>query len=179
MRQKERGLAEHIDTAGWVLDEENTTKRHTVWVNEDSKEVVTSFRGTAGLDDLPADMAIAFGTPAFNKRFKDSARDYGDILEQYADHTHVLSGHSLGASINNHLHQIYGDRIDSIHNFNPGSGVNAVLSGLGQKLDNQDYSNIHSYYVHGDPISTLGQLNGTHNVHHVKCCASRRVFYPH
>ena len=47
-KQKERALAKHLEEDNWVLDTEHTNRQKTVWVNDDTKQVVTSFRGKTG-----------------------------------------------------------------------------------------------------------------------------------
>jgi hypothetical protein len=187
-RNRQRALRQHSglnqeDLADWIYEEDFSNKFTSVFVNHETKQVVTSFRGTKGIEDLPADVAIAFGHPGATRRFQQAVLDYEEILDSYTGFDHILSSHSLGGSLNNFVNEVHRDRVHQVHNFNPGSGVAAVLGGLHDTVQQADYSNVHSYYVHGDPISTLGQVNQSHNVHHVKClegtvnCHSLAQFY--
>lgn len=146
-------------------------KYHSSYLNEKENKVITTFRGTDPKDvnDLHADLHIAVGGEEFTKRFKHARARMLDLLKMYPandGYTHVLVGHSLGGTINNHIMDRFGDQISEVHNFNPGSGAASVLRGIrGKKacaegLTEEDcekqVKKVHNHYVIGDPVSMVG-----------------------
>lgn len=151
---------------GWSLDEKMSNPWRAVWVNEDSKSVMTSFRGTKELTDLPADVHLALGMPEHSVRFRLTAMSYRDVLDQYEGYNQQLSGHSLGGSLNKYVERLYPDRIDEVHNFNPGSGLGDVLKGAFSAITGHTNDKMHDYFIHGDPISVLGGLDSYSQNHY-------------
>lgn len=165
---KESKLSKHLgDNHGYTLDRNLTNKHMSVWVNEDEKEVVTSFRGTNVKDaeDLATDAHIAVGLENMSQRFRRSEREFKTVLDHYDGFNHVLASHSLGATLNTRMAHVYRDQVTDVHNYNPGSSVSAVLSGLKNKITGTDNSHIHTYHVAYDPISMLAAGDTSHDVH--------------
>ena len=169
---KKRKLADVLGETQWELDTTNTSAHQTVWVNEATHEVVTSYRGTVPteFEDLAADAAIVLGHEHSQKRFKKAIRDYDMIQDDYAGYDHYLASHSLGGAINNVVYETYRDDIIEVHNYNPGASVSAakeaitasILDAFGANHIDED---IHNYHVHGDPISVLSIANSGHTNH--------------
>lgn len=155
---------------GFTLNEDLSSKHQTVWVNDDRKEVVTAFRGTDPKDrnDLHTDLHIAVGMEKHSNRFKKTEKQYRQVLDQYDDYKHILSSHSLGATLNTRMAEVYKDEVDEVHNFSPGSSVNAVLSGVRASIKKEDNSHIHSYYAGVDPISMMGKFDSSHTTHMIE-----------
>jgi len=154
------------DNTGWTLDETLSDTWRAVWVNEDSKSVMTSFRGTKEFTDLPADVHLAMGMPEHSYRFRQTAMLYGDVLDKYDGYNQQLSGHSLGGALNKFVERLYQGRIDEVHNFNPGSGVGDVVKGIHSAITGTVNENVHDYFIHGDPLSVLGGLDSYSRNHY-------------
>jgi hypothetical protein len=128
--------------------------------------VVTSYRGTdlKDSDDLHTDALLAVGLENFTSRFKRAEKSYQSILNDYPKHNHVLASHSLGAAINLRVAEAY-PRVQEVHNYNPGSSVQAVRKNIKATLAGSDKSHIHSYFIEGDLISTMGRGDPSHQFH--------------
>ena len=73
----------------------------------------------------------------------------------------ILSGHSLGGSINRALFDKYSEDIAHVYNFNPGSSTGSFLKNFNIFRPHDTKKKITSVYIRGDPISTLGQTDRT------------------
>lgn len=145
-----------VNDDAWQYDTHVSDKHQAVFVNPETKEVVTSFRGTKELDDLSTDLAIAIGAEQVSKRFRKQARDYQKVLDKYGEgYTHNLSSHSLGGTLNNYIQHKFKGRVSNVYNFNPGSSAAHAHKGIRSRLKGEFHSNIHNFLIAGDPISTL------------------------
>lgn len=162
----------------WVYDTQLSDNLTAVYASND--KVVTSFRGTKPneFEDLAADLLLAVGSEKHSKRIKRAERKMEQILEKYQEHGHILAGHSLGGSINLHLVNKYGDRIEAAHNYNPGASVSQISASLHETQEDHPVHKVHSYHIVGDPISHINRtsehtevyemLKGTANPHSIQ-----------
>jgi len=163
---KRERLGEHIkDHKSWVLDEPSSSKHRTVFVNEKTKQVVTSFRGTkiSDISDLAADYKIATGGFSTSTRAITMVQEYSDIIKRYPSdqYDHILSSHSLGGAVNMEVYNAYKDDITEVHNYNRGSGPMELISGIfGKGKDMKVIDHI----VEGDPISASASRSRTNVV---------------
>lgn len=155
-------VKEKLGTTGsWRRDHRFAKDQSEVWVNMDTKKVLTVFRGTSTDDltsDVMTDIGIALGYEGKTGRFKKSVQEFEKIVDKYDDYEHVVAGHSLGGAIAYHVKQTHPDLVDEVHMFNPGTG-------LGKEGVHTD--GVHGHYVIGDPISALG-YTANHEVHMYK-----------
>jgi hypothetical protein len=84
---------------GFELDEENSSARGTVWVNHKAKKVVTAFRGTQNVMDVAADVSLILGLEKVVPLFRHSVRQFENVVNEYPDYQHALTGHSLGGAM--------------------------------------------------------------------------------
>ena len=160
-----------VNDPQWRLD--NMFKKNSrvdVWVNDESKEVIMSNRGTDDLQDIGTDIRLALGLSSTSKRFQESARHYEKIGEKYDsdEYKHILVGHSLGGSVNNHIYHNNEDSVSSVHNFNPGSSIESVLAKIKHKVTKADHSKVHQYTIKGDDISVMGRGNSSYTNHEIE-----------
>lgn len=154
---KKRKL-EQYGQGDFDYDKARSNKEMHVYVNHKTKEVVTVNRGTQESDDMITNWAIAAGIEHITPRFKRAKSQYADVLKTYEkdeegnDYKHYLVGHSLGGTINNALYVRYGDQIDGVFNFNPGSAGKPAI-GTDTRVFHE---NVHNFYVENDPVSILG-----------------------
>ena len=93
---------------GYVLDEKLSNLYGKVYVNEDSKKVVLSFRGT-GMENLGTDwinnLIFAVSDPAYKltPRYRTALKMYKDAVRKYKDYQFELLGHSQSGIIVNNL----------------------------------------------------------------------------
>lgn len=158
---------------GFELDEDLSGKWQAIYVNNETQEVVSSFRGTKPTDtsDLYADLHVAIGTPGLSNRFKNAESVFEKVNDKYQDHDLLLTGHSLGGSINLHLNKKYEGEIAEVHNFNPGSGVLAATTSLEHQVTKPDNSHVHQYFIHGDMIASSGRGDPSYTEHVIPPCA--------
>ncbi len=159
-----------VDNEEWRLDKLlKNNERVDVWVNDSTKEVIMSNRGTdaKSLHDLSTDVALAFGFSSATKRFKESEKHYQSVVKKYdpSEYKHSLVGHSLGGSVNTHIYHNNKDTVHSVHNFNPGSSVDSVLKGLHHKVTKADHSKVNQYFIKGDDISGFGRGDSSYTNH--------------
>jgi hypothetical protein len=175
-KQRVAALREHYtgeDIKDWVFDHRLSNRHVSVFVHEGRGEVVTSFRGTQLDDrqDLEADVLLALGHEKHAQRLKSAKERMARILHKYPDKQHILTGHSLGGSINTYLFHQFPDQIKEVHNFNPGASVNQLLANLRSQipgLGRDNEKNIHNHIVVGDPISALARGHATTHVYEMK-----------
>jgi hypothetical protein len=144
------------------LDRRLSNDHQHVYVNKKEKKVITAYRGTSKKDmsnDLFTDAAIAIGFESKTGRFKKAVSSFERIASKYDGYHHTLTGHSLGGSIARHVRASeFGDIVDEVHMFNPGSGLGNYFGRSGTE------EGVHGHYIAGDPISMLG-WGGETNTH--------------
>lgn len=147
----------------WKILRQFSTDRIVVVVNKKQRILVMSNRGTKTLSDLFTDVFVATGTEELSHAFKKARRAFKRIA-RYASKKNlkvVLAGHSLGATINLHLWMHFREQIDKVYNYNPGSSVSAIRSGVDSMIRGHDNSAVHNYFIEADPISTMGRGDTT------------------
>lgn len=139
--------------ASWMYHESHSDEYTGVWSNDTTNQVIMANRGTRvdDIGDLTADLHIVAGVPELAGRFKNAESHFESVKEHFKDHSIILTGHSLGGTINNHLKSEYGDDIAGVHNFNPG-GTSVYTHGDTDPSVNQ-------YFIKGDVISATESGN--------------------
>ena len=89
---------------------DKSTAEIAVYVDEQSKRIFMSHRGTSNLKDVATDANIALGMEAFGPRMKSAEAALLDLHKLYPDHVISLTGHSLGGGVATHLMSEYGTR---------------------------------------------------------------------
>ena len=139
---------------GWQYDSELSSVNHAVWYNVNTRQTVTSFRGTKELDDIPTDLAIAFGLEGLTKRAKQSNKQFENVKNKYTGFQHNLSGHSLGATINKYVYHKNRDDIANVYNYNEGSSfAHLRKSILGRIIGHPKEDKIFTFHIDKEPIS--------------------------
>lgn len=153
------------NTDEWTYERKFSDLRTSVFSNQTTGQIFTSFRGTdvGDAQDLATDVAVLLNRESETKRFRTAERKMSRILDSFPDQQHILTGHSLGGTVNLHLKQKFGDRIDEVHNFNPGSNLKSVLNDVFDTFTNQKDKSVFTYHVVGDPISIASQVAPTEN----------------
>lgn len=152
-----------VNDPDWEYDSDISTKHQAVFVNRNTNEVVTSFRGTKELDDLPTDLAIAFGMEKMSLRFKKQAKEYQTVLDKYENHTHSLSSHSLGGTLNNYVANKFKDKVHGVYNFNPGASATHAHKNLRARVKGHFEPKIHNFLIQGDLLSFAETRNDSSN----------------
>ena len=143
----------------------------TVYVQPDTREVVTSFRGTDVSDpsDLLADAAIGLGLVRNSSRFIAADEAFQDILDKYppSEYSHILASHSLGGALNKHVYDSHHEQITHAYNYNPGSSPFAATQPafINANLFSQVYGyddKLTSIHVSGDWISKAVEADMSH-----------------
>lgn len=147
-----------------VLDHDLSTKYIAVVRNDVLGETYINHRGTKLKDfnDLSADIAIATGTQAQHKRFKEAEEHLQKVKEKYGNDNIILTGHSLGGAVSGHLARKYDLEA---HMFNPGASIGEVRGVLNPKPKKGKL--IHYKTDAIDPISVMG-IHGADEVISVK-----------
>lgn len=142
----------------WKLDRKLTKRNNQVWVNESTKEIVVTYRGTKAARDFFTDISIALGTQSLTTRFKQSEEHFEDVVDKFGEeYRYVVTGHSLGGSLARHIHHQYQDLVDESHSFNPGQGLCVW------ECDQLEHEHIH--HIEGDPLSMLSAQKRSKNTH--------------
>jgi len=105
----------------YVLDEELSNLYGKVYVNENSKKVVLSFRGT-GMENLGTDwinnLVFVANSSAYRltPRYKTAVKMYNDAMKKYKGYDFELLGHSQSGVIVNNL---CSDKVRNCISLNP------------------------------------------------------------
>lgn len=159
--QDAMGVLNDGGVTGYAMDRQESNSKRAVFVNEATKEVVISHRGTdpTSAANLSTDFALALGLESMTRRYKNARDRDAATIAKYPDHKVSLTGHSMGASISTN---------SSIHNnipahiFNSGSGLLNPTHFLKPKKQNR---NITHYTTLGDPLSLTAKLKPTKQVY--------------
>jgi hypothetical protein len=140
------------DRDGFILDRELSDRETKVFVNENTRTVVLSFRGTKEAKDIGSDVAIATGYEDYNPRFKGSLKKFDEVYAKYGNsYTYDTTGHSLGGQL-----ATYVDRNrDNVHenlSFSRGSGVGELFRSRPENT--YDYSNSKDIVAFGSRMNT-------------------------
>lgn len=168
MKDKDKKLDLHFgENRDWIIDPLLTDRLATVYINPVTKQVVTSFKGTSDLKDLFTDVHVAVGSQKNTTHFKRSDKRMQLILDTFPTFNHTLSAHSLGGTVNLALHEKYGDQLNEVHNFNPGSGLGAALGKLKDGTTEESApKKVHQHFIEGDFISSIGRGDPDFNNHY-------------
>lgn len=156
---------------GFVRDEELSTEKYDVWVDDVNKIIINAIRGTkvSDIKDLISDLAIIAGKEQEDSQFKESFNKWQQSINKYpmTEWKHRLTGHSLGSA------QCYWLAMtqssfpnDRICCFAPGVGASGQYKDFINKCRNGDprCANLHTYKFIGDPVALLaclGRVNVT------------------
>ena len=121
------------------------------WVDENSKTIVLSVRGTNPTDkqDLYADANIALNRLSKTPRYIQDKNSVAQILQRYdpSKYEIYLVGHSLGGAIANQLKRDF-PMLKDAEEYNPAFQPYDLIS--------QQSNSIHRNYVQTDPLYRIG-----------------------
>lgn len=142
---------------GFVLDEELSTKKTSVYHNELTGKTVISYRGTdpTSVPDLMVDLSIAqiFMKENTTERFKNAELLYKRAVSKYGGQDNImLTGHSLGGAIALYVAELH--NVESV-TFNPGISAGSALHKRSENTAKQ-----YIYRTNYDPVS-IGALLST------------------
>lgn len=158
--QDAMGVLDAGGVKGFSMDTQESNSKRAVFVNEATKQVVISHRGTdpTTAANLSTDFAIALGLESMTRRYKNATARDAATKEKYKGYNLHLTGHSLGGSIatrsavaNNIPASVY----------NPGSGLLNVSHFLKPKKQGR----VTNYTTLGDPLSLTSKLRPTKKVY--------------
>ena len=107
LKSKETRMADAMSVisdggvTGFDMDRSESNSKRGVFVNNDTKEVIISHRGTdpSMAANLTTDAAIALGVEGFTRRYKNARDRDAETIAKYPDHKVSLTGHSLGGAV--------------------------------------------------------------------------------
>ena len=166
LKSKETRMADAMSVisdggvTGFDMDRSESNSKRGVFVNNDTKEVIISHRGTdpSMAANLTTDAAIALGVEGFTRRYKNARDRDRETILKYPDHKVSLTGHSLGANIS--TNSSIANNVPA-HVFNAGSGLLNFSHFLKPKKQKR---NITHYTTVGDPLSLTAKLKPTKQV---------------
>jgi len=141
---------------GYKYVKEMSDDRTALYVNDATKQVEMSFRGSVDERDwLISDMAIAMDIKGFDRTFRGDERLYQQVTKQYEGYGVQTTGHSLGGARSDYLarkHNLQG------HTYN--LGARPTMTGVVDKMRCLNpfnkpgfCDNITHHHNFGDPIS--------------------------
>ena len=138
-----KGAYKGAPVKGWRIDKSLSGKNHTTYVKDG--HAVVAFSGTrlSHMDDLKADIAIAFGTHHRNHRFHEALNTIRHVRHKYGHHAVETTGHSLGGSLGMYTSDKLG--VPAMV-FQP--GVSPLVN-----YNNADYSKVTAHVDDNDPVS--------------------------
>ena len=138
----------------FVLDDELSTKEHSIFHNTTTNETVIAYRGTTNLDDIKTDSHILMGREKNTERYKRSEAVYEKTREKY-DGSITTTGHSLGGGLSIHVAEKYD--VEGYH-YNPAISATQVFSK--DHVRNKSKQTI--YRTKLDPVSISGEIIADH-----------------
>lgn len=98
---------------GYRMDADLSNRNRKVYVNDTEKKAILAFRGTQpnskhAAADLGTDLALALNMRDTQSRFKNALKSAKKTRERYMDYELTLTGHSLGASQAQYVHDKLG-----------------------------------------------------------------------
>jgi hypothetical protein len=145
---------------GFTIDNELSSKKILTLVNPETKEVISSFRGTQTGGDWKQNMGMAVGLESYNKDYKRSLKNTKKVQEKYKGYDITLSGHSKGAK--NALS--IGEKLNmNVESFDAPTSLldmhpNSILY---NNIKKNPKANIHSTL--GDPVGAGSLVAGSGN----------------
>lgn len=143
------GVIEANGVSGFRMDKEETSSKRAVFVNDTTREVVISHRGTDPklASNLSTDVALALGVEGLTQRYKNATIRDANTKVKYDGYDVRLTGHSLGGSISQHSAGQNGLKAVV---YNSGSGMLNPSHFLRPKKQKR---NVTHYSVMSDPLS--------------------------
>jgi len=143
---------------GYEYDNTLSGKYESVYHNPKSNKTVISYRGTKfDINDLESDIAIISGKEDKNKRFQNALNHFDKVQNKYKGNIST-TGHSLGASISEHVNK--NRDVHKAYSFNAGSSITAVKDMLKCKLPKSIRpkwcDKLRCHKIGGDVISMAG-----------------------
>jgi hypothetical protein len=129
------------------MDKMMSTPECSVFVNNQTRECVVTFRGTSNLKDVKDDLFIVISKEAMTMRFQQSLEIMKRVIQRYRGFKIVTASHSLGGGIGLFISKKLG--IES-HNFNPAESIVGAL--------HNDNTNVFNYRTHTDLASIANKI---------------------
>jgi hypothetical protein len=149
------GGHDHLVPQGYEIDNELSNRNRRVYYNHETNDVVIANRGTDKniKSDLRVDAMLALGITE-QSRFQDAAKHANRTREKYGKSaTYTATGHSMGASISQHVSKKTGIPAVTFSAHVPFS--HAKNSMLRKKNDN-----VTNFATAMDPVSAFQTLSG-------------------
>lgn len=128
----------------------SSSNRRGVFINDKTKEIVISHRGTntSSKSNLVSDVAIGLGLQGITNRFKTAVRKDAKIKNSFPGYKITAVGHSLGGLLG--THSATQNKIKGV-GYNIGSTLPTIsqISPFQKKIN----KNITHYSVNFDPVS--------------------------
>jgi hypothetical protein len=124
------------------------TATFDAYLNDQTKTLLISARGTADTQDVKADAALALNALSSTARYQQDRRVMDSIVARYppSSYSYYITGHSLGGAIDNQLKRDYPFIKESVQ-FNPAFQPKDLVS---------RQSGIKRYYTKTDFLYKLG-----------------------
>lgn len=157
------------DRLGYMYDQSRSNNDMQVYVNRATGRPIVAIRGTrpSNFEDIKADMGVLVGRHD-HKRFGEAVRLAKDVHGAYRQ-APVITGHSLGGTIADHVAQTQGYNATI---FNPGR---SPFDFSGPSATTSEYSNtgdIISNFSPGSVPQDLGDILQLANAHSINQFAS-------
>lgn len=99
----EKGADTKLRSAGYLKDEELSSKHQSIYYHPQDQHLLVNVRGTQEVSDLVPDAAILMNRLKGTKRFKEAQEAHDRAVARYHPHKITITGHSLGGSIASEL----------------------------------------------------------------------------
>ena len=152
----------HDNSEGWAIVPKGSNNQMVTFRADDGRMHI-SHRGTSLTrnKDLAADLSIALGLQADDKRFKRRTKMTEKVMKANPDAKFSLSGHSYGGSSALHTattSRYVGDNITKVDTHNLGASVIGTTK-VGKKRTKMLADKITHHRTNGDAISAAALVN--------------------
>lgn len=151
-----------VQSRNWKYDEQQSNNHTAVYHNPYTNQTEIAFRGTVDRSDLCTDAAIVVGAERLTQRYQESEQITKAAREKYSNSETVVTGHSLGGGIADHVGRQLG--LPS-KQFNPGK-TGAMKD---NKILEKKAVDSNTWRTFADPVSSLhAAVPGDTKVQHIR-----------